>query len=283
MVVSASFRLLSSSVSGGQLSASKCPTFHTRDRYPPLKMENQIHIDRDFGWFIGDFDNNRLHRHYAIQLNIPIEGKVILRTNEDEVESEDPILIKSNVTHQVISNNRQFLLLINPASTIGHFWNHLSDKDIQEINLSPATDLKRVLIDTNQQQVPDKELNSIIKKHDCSCNSAIHKGDERINSALVYLSNHFDRIVPLDEIADYCHVSTSRFLHLFKEETGITYRRAQLWNKLLKGMPQFGKRSLTEIAHGVGFSDSAHLSKIFKENFGFSPSEFLKISQFIQV
>lgn len=246
-------------------------------------MTNTVYIDRDFGWFVGGFENNQQHKHYAVQLSIPINGKVILKTKNGTFESEQPILIKSNVMHQIVSNTRQFLLLTNPASSIGHFWNHLSDKEIQEINLTPALELRRALIDTNQKHVLAKQLNSIIEKHDCFCSSAIHKGDERINHALVYLSKHFDKIVSLDEIADHCHISTSRFLHLFKGETGITYRRAQLWNKLIKGMPQFGKKSFTEIAHGVGFSDSAHLSRVFKENFGFSPREFLKISQFVQV
>ncbi|WP_286761061.1 helix-turn-helix transcriptional regulator [Salegentibacter sp. UBA1130] len=246
-------------------------------------MTNTVHIDRDFGWFVGSFENNQQHKHYAVQLSIPINGKVILKTKDGTFESEQPILIKSNVAHQIISNTRQFLLLINPASTIGHFWNHLSDKEIQEINLTPALELRRALIDTNPQQVLAKELNSIIEKHDCFCSSAIHKGDERINNALVYLSNHFDRVVSLDEIADHFNVSSSRFLHLFKEETGITYRRAQLWNKLIKGITQFGKKSFTEIALGVGFSDNAHFSRVFKENFGFSPLDFLKISQFVQV
>lgn len=246
-------------------------------------MKNQIHIDRDFGWFIGSFDNNQKHRHYAIQLSIPITNKIIIKTSKTTVESENPVLIQSNVVHQIISDSQQFLLLINPASTIGHFWHHLSKDEIQEVHAAPAAELKRILMSSNHQSTPLAELNSVIKKHDCFCSSAIHQGDNRINEALVYLSVHFDRIVTLDEIANHCHISPSRFLHLFKEETGITYRRAQLWNKLIKGLSYFGKKSFTEIAHQNGFSDSAHLSRIFKENFGFSPREFLKVSQFIQV
>jgi AraC-like DNA-binding protein len=126
-------------------------------------------------------------------------------------------------------------------------------------------------------------LNSVITKYDCFCFSAIHKGDERMNLALAYLSDKSDQIVPLIDVADHCNLSSSRFLHLFKEQTGITYRRAQLWNKLMKGITQFGKMSLTEIAHYSGFSDSAHFSRTFKENFGFSPRDFIKISQFVQV
>lgn len=246
-------------------------------------MKNHIHIDKNFGWFIGAFENNQTHKHYAIQLSVPIDDKIVIKTSETTIETDKPVLIKSNVVHKMTANSHHFLLLINPASTIGHFWNHLSDKVIQIANFTLATDIKNALAEVKEQQVPTFKLNSIIKKHDCFCNSAIHKGDDRINKALIYLSTHFERIVPIDEIAKYCHLSESRFIHLFKQETGITYRRAQLWYKLINALPLFGRSSFTEIAYQNGFSDSAHLSRTFKENFGFSPREFLKISQFIQV
>lgn len=246
-------------------------------------MKNQIHIDKDFGWFVGNFDNNQEHRHYAIQLSIPLDKRIIVRTLQTTIESEKPVLIKSNTVHQISSDSNHFLLLINPASTIGHYWNQFSIKEIQEISYAPVIDLKNILIKANENQIPVVELNSIIKEHDCFCSSAIHKGDSRINKALAYLLNHSESVVPIKEIANHCHLSSSRFIHLFKEETGITYRRAQLWNKLTKSISQIGTKSLTELAHQNGFSDSAHFSRTFKENFGFSPREFLKISQFIQV
>lgn len=246
-------------------------------------MKNQIHIDRDFGWFVGGFNNNQKHRHYAIQLSIPLDNKIIVKTSEMTIESENPLLIKSNVTHQINSDSNHFLLLINPASTIGHFWNQLTETEIQEVNTTPTIGLKRVLTTKKRDEKSTDEINGIIKKHDCFCSSAVHDGDERVNKALAYLSVNFERVIPLDEIANHCHMSPSRFLHLFKEETGITYRRVQLWNKLVKGLPLFGKMSFTEIAYQNGFADSSHLSRIFKENFGFGPREFLKISQFVQV
>ena len=246
-------------------------------------MKNRIHIDRDFGWFIGDFDNNQKHKHYAIQLSIPLESSITISGDTKTITSEVPILIQLNVVHQIVSNSRHFLLLINPASTIGHFWNALVDCEIQEFNFSPATDLKEVLTDSNFGAQHIARLNGIIKEHDCFCSSAIHQGDPRIDKALAYLAYNSERIVPLKEIANHCHLSPSRFIHLFKEQTGITYRRSQLWKKLINGLPLVGKKPFTEIAHDVGFSDSAHFSRVFKENFGFGPCDFLKLSQFVQV
>ncbi|HBH07368.1 MAG TPA: hypothetical protein DDX92_12280 [Flavobacteriales bacterium] len=246
-------------------------------------MKYQIHIDRDFGWFIGKFDNNQKHRHYAIQLSIPLGRPMIIKTSKITIKSDKPILIKPNVVHQVSSDSNHFLLLVNPASSIGHFWNQLSNFEIQELNHVPATEMKSILMEGHKNELLISALNSVINEYNCFCSSAIHKGDERINRALAYLSANSEQIVPVEEVANHCHLSSSRFLHLFKEQTGITYRRAQQWNKLTKSISSFGKMSLTEIAHQNGFSDSAHFSRTFKENFGFSPRVFLKISHFIQV
>lgn len=246
-------------------------------------MKHQIHIDKDFGWLIGGFDKNRKHRHYAIQLSIPIDGQITINTKKNSIKSESPIVIKSNVEHQITSENNHFLLLINPASTIGHYWNKLSNSEMQEINNEPTKKLSNILSKDYSGKSLIASLNSIIKEYDCFCNSSIHNGDERMNAALAYLSANSDQVLPVEDVANHCHLSPSRFLHLFKEQTGITYRRAQLWNKLIKGFSQYGKLSLTEIAHQNGFSDSAHFSRTFKESFGFSPRDFLKISQFVQV
>ena len=64
---------------------------------------------------------------------------------------------------------------------------------------------------------------------------------------------------------------------------GIPLRRYLLWLRLIEGIKVALKGiSLTAVAHEVGFSDSAHFSRSFKEMFGLTPSELFKNSQFIQ-
>ncbi|MGL1889717.1 MAG: AraC family transcriptional regulator [Reichenbachiella sp.] len=250
-------------------------------------MHNLIHIANDFGWFIGSFDNNHQHRHYAIQLSIPIDGILSINTSSTTLETVSPILIKSNIIHRLVSKGQHIVILINPASTIGHYWNSLINDEVSVLDQKPAAALQaivndRALLSENPSEF-SKQLNELLMSYDCFCDSFIHQGDDRINSALDYLQNHYNRVVPLEEIAEFSNISTSRFLHLFKEHTGITYRRSQLWTKLNKAIPLLENQSLTQTAHETGFADSAHFSRTFRENFGFSPHRFLKVSQFVQV
>ncbi|MBL6448238.1 helix-turn-helix transcriptional regulator [Fulvivirga sp. 29W222] len=247
-------------------------------------MFNATYIEKDFGWFVGTFDNNQKHQHYAIQLSIPINAPISILTDLGEITTNKPILIKPSMVHQIVSNSAHFVFLVNPASTIGHFWNKSSRDEITEFTDPPATELQNILRNkTSNSAKLQTKINEQIKSYDCRCSSFLHQGDARIDAALNFLKENTDRVVSLEEVSEHCHISPSRFLHVFKEQTGITYRRAQLWSKLVYALQHMGSRSLTEAAHSAGFSDSAHFSRTFKENFGFSPRDFLKLSRFIQV
>lgn len=36
----------------------------------------KIHLDKNWGVFVGSFEDNKLHRHYAIQLSIRIHDEI---------------------------------------------------------------------------------------------------------------------------------------------------------------------------------------------------------------
>ena len=81
----------------------------------------------------------------------------------------------------------------------------------------------------------------------------------------------------LAELGEYAGLSTSRFLHLFKAQTGIPLRRYRLWNRMGAAVGAFrGGVSLTEAAHAAGFASSAHFSSAFRDMFGMMPSDLAK-------
>jgi AraC-like DNA-binding protein len=70
----------------------------------------------------------------------------------------------------------------------------------------------------------------------------------------------------------------SRARHLFKEQAGVSFKRYLKWLKTMEAVKYTctANSNLTEAAHMAGFSDSAHLSRTFKEMFGLSPSSIFK-------
>ena len=77
----------------------------------------------------------------------------------------------------------------------------------------------------------------------------------------------------LEDMAGELNVSYTTASHLFSRAMGVSLRSYQLWVKAVRaaGRMVVGAR-LTDIAHEVGFTDSAHLSRTWRRTYGFAPS-----------
>lgn len=239
---------------------------------------NSILLEKDWGIFLGSFSNNSIHKHYAIQINIPLSSPVKTITSNQMIKSNQAVFIPTNIEHQVNCPQVFLLILINPILVF-------SNKDTIAILENEAIHLiqKMALSFLNKQidrVLFEAEIRKVMSK---LLETAPIDRDDRIQFAIEFLRTHHDRIVSLSEIAKHCFLSESRFLHLFKSEMGITYRRAQLWYRISQSFKSLSIQNISQTAYQFGFTDGAHYSKVFKESFGFSPKQFLKNSQFIQV
>ena len=80
------------------------------------------------------------------------------------------------------------------------------------------------------------------------------------------------------EVANQLALSESRFLHLFSKELGIAWRPYLLWRRMMCAIQALKHNtSATNAAHLAGFSDSAHLSRTFRNNFGMTIRQALTI------
>ena len=109
-----------------------------------------------------------------------------------------------------------------------------------------------------------------------SVNASGRGRDARIVRALQVLQSAIDRPVRLQSLANQLNVSPSWLSHRFVEETGVPLRRYVVWTRLRRAVESVLQgASWTEAAHAVGFSDSAHLSRSFRDNFGIAPSSLI--------
>src|SRR5262249_17554697 len=97
--------------------------------------------------------------------------------------------------------------------------------------------------------------------------------DSRIRTAIDRIAAEPTRRIPAGQLARSLGLSESRFLHLFSRETGVPFRRYQLWFAMGAAMRALASgASLTTAALSAGFSSSAHFSSAFREMFGMEPS-----------
>lgn len=242
--------------------------------------QNKIYFDNNWGFSIGQFEDNLPHKHYAIQINISLDSEVILTTENNQISRFKNFLIKSNVSHQLTCKTKHLLLLFYPTSPIGYYLNQLSDNDITEFKHPILKQLKEHGISFLNGKIDFKkvvlEISHLLDTITCQIEMAPHYKDDRIRNAIKHLETNFNRVVSLKEIAEIQCLSESRFLHLFKEKTGVTFRKFQQWNKVSKSFSVLRDQSLTKTAHQFGFTDSSHYTKVFKETFGFNPKYIQK-------
>ncbi|MCA1385493.1 AraC family transcriptional regulator [Bradyrhizobium sp. BRP23] len=98
--------------------------------------------------------------------------------------------------------------------------------------------------------------------------------DARIAAAIKRMREQPSGSHTLAELGRKAGLSSSRFLHLFKDVTGVPLRRYRIWSRIGAAARAVAQgQSLTEAAHGAGFSSSAHFSTAFRDMFGMMPSE----------
>ena len=100
--------------------------------------------------------------------------------------------------------------------------------------------------------------------------------DERIGTAARHLREQPNPALSAGELAARTGLSTSRFLHLFRECTGTSFRRYRLWARMLRAGSLLADRSdLTTAAVEAGFASPSHFSDSFRTMFGLQPSRLL--------
>ncbi|TQM26278.1 AraC-like DNA-binding protein [Nocardia bhagyanarayanae] len=81
--------------------------------------------------------------------------------------------------------------------------------------------------------------------------------------------------VRLADLARAVHLSESRLAHVFSAELGLPFRPYLRWLRVQRAAELLAAgHSLTDVAHGAGFADSAHLTRVCRAMFGAPPSEF---------
>lgn len=104
----------------------------------------------------------------------------------------------------------------------------------------------------------------------------------QIYPALLLVQNSHDHLLPLDEAAEACNLSRSRFSAVFKEHMGISFNAFALRHRLnaaanlLCSSPEC---SMKEVAQESGFSDVSHFYRAFKRIFHCTPLEFTRRNQ----
>jgi len=122
------------------------------------------------------------------------------------------------------------------------------------------------------------QLLGLLYNLDSEVPNNISEGNLKVEKAIKYITSHIFDVIGLADIADYVKLNPYYLDRLFKKELGITPMKYFIKLKLevAKSMLTTSMLSVKEIAAKLNYSSSFHFSKAFKDNIGFTPTEYRK-------
>ncbi len=234
-------------------------------------------------------------RMQSVQLLLTLEGEGKLRYQEKDyrLTPGSAMLINTWNPHeyQALDDGWKFKYL--------HFHGGMSDDYLTYINtqFGPVFPLHKrvfreaeeridaIFRETDGTGIPDyptvsSNIYSILTSFLSSKNTvgSAQKSAAAIQQAAAYIAENYSRNITTQEIADAAYLSRSYMSELFSKTYGMSpheyltmYRLSYVKEKLLNS-----RISVSEIAEQTGFRDVFTLSRVFKQKFGMSPSEYRK-------
>ncbi len=99
-----------------------------------------------------------------------------------------------------------------------------------------------------------------------------------IEDVIQYMNSHYNESITIDDLASVMNRSTSAFMRIFKQETGMSpvelliQIRLERARKLLLATDQ----SVTDIAFACGFNSSSHFATSFLKKYSINPRDYKK-------
>lgn len=244
-----------------------------------MKERLKIGFSKIGGIYVGRLENSKLHKHRAITIALSFN-------NEFEFEGENQKITTSGLISQP-NTNRKYTYNPNTIIAFVHIEPFFSQgsalldktKEFEELTPEQTEEIAKILMqwcNTNDtsEKLTETVIENIIKQ--VAKDTPKRFIDERIKKSidLIWDSEQID----LSELASTNNISIYRFSHLFKQETGISFKVYVLHKKLIKSLQAIvtDKENLTTSAYMGGFSDQSHFNRTYLNAFGVQPGKSIK-------
>ena len=100
---------------------------------------------------------------------------------------------------------------------------------------------------------------------------------DSVKDVLAYCMEHYTETISLELIAKELHLSKYYVSHIFKERTGMSFTRFVNGLRIERARELLEKKdmNITEAAYGAGFSSIRTFNRVFLEQIGMSPREYI--------
>ncbi|WP_423956540.1 helix-turn-helix domain-containing protein [Bradyrhizobium sp.] len=209
----------------------------------------------------------------AFNVYVALRGGLWLSIVDGREACGELVAVAPNVRHTITSDHRTAIcIVIEPES--------VSDGTFEEWTRrlsGPERDIFADRIRTAYERLRERSCRPDLTsaEFDLMCFGEVlprRPLDPRVIRSIAQLTRFCGDPATAASCAGEAGLSVSRFLHLFKEETGISFRAFRAW-KRARHLLHFANQdlNLAHLAQDIGYPDSTHFSHSIRRFYGLKP------------
>ena len=200
-------------------------------------------------------------------------------------DTDNVMIAYQNMNLSGLSNNR-YINAVYQEPAVGMGMLRALCRKAAEAGGAPLVEINEITQRSVQRMVAHPSLNdmmAIMNDTIMELTAAVRDSKQQyrnyspsIRKAAEYLRRNYSQKVSLDDLADHVGMSSAHLSRLFKKEAGMTVTdylsnlRCIEASRLLRE----SQHSIQDIAAYVGYMDNNYFVKVFKKQFGMTPSEY---------
>lgn len=258
--------------------------------------------DLPFKIFIFDAENREYHLHKEIELIFVLKGTVVyeVKSKKHRLTERDLFLVNSFDMHSIASDKGENIVLVLQLDPLyfNKFCPEFSDfyfeanSALSDINSSLhkkiSSNLAKIMLSLVKLNTGYKleAVNSaseiaLTLVQNCRTERRQHSDSElykqrRISELLKYIEENYSSEIGLETLSKEMLISTRYISKFFKDNLGIGFVDYVNKLRITKSLTDlFGsKKSILDISIEHGFNDHKAYNRVFKKEFGMTPTEY---------
>jgi len=253
---------------------------------------------QELSWYESRALPTHVHDNYQLDYFYNGTGRVMIGGIEYSVQAGDLFIIQPNVEHNFTAAREhpmegisfKFDMRGNGREPV--FPHHVSNISLLSLTQQKELEqfLRRACFEANRADEKSMQLASALLSvffilllryiEDSRAFTNSHSEEDAVMRAYEYLKKHYSRQLTLNDLSKVAGLCPQYFCRRFAQIIGLSPVAALTRERMntAKRLLICTRLSITEIGFRVGYQDTYHFSRRFKEVVGMSPKEYRKIN-----